>query len=150
MRALLGCAGLVLVAPTGCAGQTETYCDTLRDQRSALTGLAEGSADPGAEMLEDGLAVFRDLRAEAPADIRDEWDTFYFAWEGLADAFEAAGTTPQEYRAGGDSPGVNEAEADAIADAAAELGSARVVDAGAGIQLHAQDVCDVDLGLDAV
>ena len=28
--------------------------------------------------------------------------------------------------------------------------AARVVDAGAGIQLHAQDVCDVDLGLDAV
>jgi hypothetical protein len=147
MRLLLGCALLAPAVLTGCADQTETYCDTLRDQRQALTDLAASSREPGSDMFRDGLAVFDQLRDDAPDDIRDEWDTFYFAWEGLADSFDAAGITPQQFQAG-DPPGASGPEVDAIEDAAAELASARVVDAGNGIEQHAQDVCKVDLGLD--
>ncbi len=87
------------------------------------------------------------LLAAAPGDLGDEWGTLYFAWEGLADAFDAAGTTPRDYRRGETSDEVTVAEDEAIQGAAADLGSARVVEAARGIEEHAAEVCDVDLRL---
>jgi hypothetical protein len=146
VRAALLAGVLVLSGLTGCSSDTDAYCDALGDEREALDALARSSDKPDADMFASGLDVFDGLRQEAPDDIRDEWDTFYFAWEGVADAFERAGVTPQEYRSG-ETAGVGDAEAKAIEDAAAELGSQRVVEAGQGIEQHARDVCKVDLGL---
>lgn len=149
-RALLAPGALLLAALaglTGCAGDTDAYCGALEDDQQALTDLAKSSSSPDGNLFADGLTVFKGLRQEAPDDIRDEWDTFYFAWEGVAEAFDAAGIGPQEYRPGERPDGVSETQAQAIEDAAAELGSARVVEAGKGIEQHARDVCKVDLGL---
>lgn len=144
--ALLGVLLLVTVG-TGCSSPTESYCGALEDEKDTLTGLAQSSGEPGGDMFDDSLTVFEDLRDEAPEDIRDEWDTFVFAWQGVADAFDAAGIGPQDYEPGATPPGVSEDQAQAIEDAAATLRSARVVEAGKGLEQHARDVCKVDLGL---
>lgn len=143
--ALLVSAVLVLASGTGCATTTEKYCDALEAEQQTLIDLARSADEAGGVSLADGLAIFEDLRDASPDDIRDEWDTFVFAWEGVVDAFEQAGTDPEDFRPGEVTPGVTAAQSEAIEGASAELGSPRVVDAGQGIQQHAKDVCKVDL-----
>jgi len=147
-RARTALLGLVLVASlTACASETESYCAELEEQKQTLTDLATGSTDPSGNVLGETLEVFQTLREAAPGDIEDEWSTLVFAYEGLADAFEAAGTTPGEFDPGSPPEGVSDAEAERIERAAAELRSQRVVEAADGLQQHARDVCKVDLGL---
>lgn len=147
-RAGIALSGVVLVASTtSCASETESYCAELEEQKQTLTDLATGSTDPSGNVLEETLEVFQTLREAAPGDIEDEWSTLVFAYEGLADAFEAAGTTPGEFDPGSPPEGVSDTEAERIEGAAAELRSQRVVKAADGLQQHARDVCKVDLGL---
>lgn len=146
-RALLASGMLVLASVSGCADQTEKYCNTLEDDKQALTDLAKNADEPESDLFGDSLAVFEELRDEAPDDMVDEWDTFVFAWQGLADAFDEAGVDPRDYQPANRPPGVSDAEAKAIEGASLELASPRVVDAGDGIEQHARDVCKVDLGL---
>lgn len=146
-RALLAGGVLVLVTLSGCADQTEKYCSTLEDKQATLTDLAKSADQPGSDFIGESLAVLEDLRRDAPADVVDEWDTIIFAWQGLAEAIDAAGVDPAEYQSGKMPPGVDDAKAKAIEGAAVELASPRVADAGKGIEQHADDVCKVDFGL---
>jgi len=145
--AVLFSALLTLAGLAGCASTTERYCGTLEDERQTLTDLAKASGRPDGDLFVDSLALFGKLRDASPDDVRDEWDTFVFAWEGMVDAFDRAGLSPAGYTPGETPPGVSAEQVDAITDASANLGSRRVLDAGTGIEQHARDVCDVDLGL---
>lgn len=138
---------LVVTALTGCASETDKYCDELRTKKQQLADLAVEADKPGKDVLTQTLDVWRDLRHTAPGDIEDEWTTLVFALEGLVDAFHAAGTTPDEYDPASPPPGVSKQEAADLQDAAAELASPRVRDAGDAVEQHARDVCKVDLGL---
>ena len=144
VRTLTTTAILVVSLTAGCADQTEAYCDTLADNRQVLTDLADTAASPGGNIFERSLPVFDELREAAPDTLVDEWDTFIFAWEGLAATFEAAGVDPSEYR-GGATPEITAQDRSAIEDAAEHLNSSRVVDATTAIEQQALDVCDVDL-----
>lgn len=140
--------GLLMVASlTGCASETERYCDELGAKKDTLADLAVESGRPGGDVLTDTVEVWRDLRDEAPEDIADEWQTLVFALEGLVEAFDAAGTTPDEYNPASPPKGVTEAEAELLRGAAAELASERVTAAGDAVEQHARDVCKVNLGL---
>ena len=139
--ALGGLAGLLLVLPVaGCAGDTESYCAELEEQEQTLTDLASRADQPGTDVFTESLDVFEALRDAAPGDVVDEWDTLVFAWQGLADAFEAAGTTPTEFDPadpprpgpGGGRPARRRGRRAALP---------RVVSAGDGIEQHAKDVC---------
>jgi hypothetical protein len=145
VRSLILSAVVLLVTGglTSCSSQTDQYCDTLREDQPALKRLAAGS---GANQLQRTLDVFQDLRADAPEDLADEWDTVVFAWQTLAAGFRRAGVDPGDYRPGQPPAGVSKAEARDIADAAEELRSPRVLEAGRSIEQHARDVCHVDLG----
>jgi hypothetical protein len=138
---------LLALTLTGCASEGESYCDELKADKQTLADLAAGSGEPGADTLDETLEVFGDLREAAPGDIEDEWTTLVFAYENLAEAFDAAGTTPDEYDPSDPPEGVSAAEAKRIEGAAAELGSRRVLGAADGLEQHARDVCEVDLGL---
>lgn len=144
-RVSLAVGVLLAASLTGCASDTEQYCGTLRSDRPTLNRLASTSR-PGSHVVPRTLAVFTDLRDKAPDDIRDEWDTMVFAWQTLGAAFRRAGVDPAAYRPG-KTPGVSARQDQAIRDAAAQLSSARVLDASRGIEQHAQDICNVDLGL---
>lgn len=147
-RPVAGAVAMVLLALTGCASQTERYCGELEDQKEALADLAVRADRPQGEVLGETLDIWRDLRDEAPDDLGDEWTTLVFALESLVEAFDAAGTSPEEFDPRNPPPGVSEAEARTLEAAAAELASPRVADAGDGVEQHARDVCGVDLGLD--
>jgi hypothetical protein len=138
---------LVLGLLAGCASETERYCAELEDQKETLADLAVRAGEPDTEVLTETLDVWRELRAEAPGDVVDEWSTLVFALEGLVEAFESAGTNPGEYDPASPPPQVSEAEAERLEDAAAKLASPRVASAGTDLQQHARDVCKVDLGL---
>ena len=144
-RAALATAAALLVPLTGCATETEEYCETLVDEKERLTELATG--EPDDDVLAATLDTFRDLRQEAPGDLADEWSTLVFAYESLVEAFEAAGVAPGEYDAGSPPPDVTPAQARRIEGAAAELRTPRVMRAAEGVEQHARDVCKVDLGL---
>jgi hypothetical protein len=137
-------SAVLVVSLAGCASDTERYCDTLSEKKQTLTDLA---ASEDGDVLEQTLDVLRDLRDEAPSDIEDEWSTLVFAYETLGDAFEDAGTSPGEYDPASPPADVTEEQAKRIEGAAAELRSARVMQAADGLEQHARDVCKVDLGL---
>jgi hypothetical protein len=111
-----------------------------------LQRLSARAGAPGSDALTRSVEVFVRLRDAAPADLRDEWTTYVNAWQGLADALEAAGADASVFRNGKRPDGVDPEAYDAIRDAAGKLTSAPVRDASAGIEQHAADVCDVDLG----
>ena len=73
-------AGLLALA--GCGGEpsTDDYCARLAEDRREL---ADVLAADDAGVLLDNVALFDGLRDRAPRDLRDEWDTFVTAVEGL-------------------------------------------------------------------
>ncbi len=147
-RRVLAAGGLLALATlTGCSSDTESYCGVLEERQQELTALADRVDQPDVDIFGESLTIFEDLQDAAPGDVRDEWDTLVFAWQGLADAFDDAGTTPQEFNPSAPPADMDPAEVSALQDAAAELASQRVIDAGDGIEQHAKDVCKVDLGL---
>jgi hypothetical protein len=151
MRRPAGLAALVLLAATtaACGGGSDRadsdYCSTLKTEKAELTKLAEQAGEPGKDVLTPTLDAFGKLREASPQALRDEWDTVYYAWQGLVDAVREAGVDPSDYRPGTTPDGVSSDDARRLAEVAAELASARVVDATSGLEDHARQVCDVEL-----
>lgn len=144
-RAPLPLALLLAASLVGCSDPTDDYCGALADEQPTLERLSRSAEDAAGGALSDSIAVFERLREAAPDDVRDEWTTFVIAWQELESALERAGLDAGAF--GGEPPeGVAEAELDAVRDAAGKLRSQPVVDAAAGIEQHASDVCGVSLG----
>lgn len=139
---------LLLAVPAACSseGSTDDYCATLADEKTTLEKLSGHDGGSGGDPLAQSVGVFERLRDAAPADLRDEWTTYVNAWQGLTDALDAAGADATVFRNGKRPEGIAPEEYDAIQDAAGKLTSPPVREASAGIEQHAMDVCDVDLG----
>ena len=139
---------LLLVAPAACSdeGSTDDYCAALSDEKATLERLSGQDGGSGGDAIEQSVQVFERLRDAAPADLRDEWTTYVNAWRGLTDALDAAGADASVFRDGKRPEGVDPEAYDAIQDAAGKLTSTPVREASAGIEQHAADVCDLDLG----
>jgi hypothetical protein len=135
---------LALVTLTGCADATEKYCGALERDRKEIADMI-GSGSPSA--LLSNLSLFRELADQAPEDLRDEWQTFITALDGLEDAIKDAGVRPSDFKDGKAPAELSEAERKAIADAAGQIGTDDVVAASTGIEQQARDVCKVNLGL---
>ena len=116
----------------------------MRDHRKQLT---EIMADGGPTALLEALASFRELRAEAPADITDEWQQVIRSIESLQQALDEAGVDPGDYRGGQPPEGVSTQDQEAIARAADEIGSRETEVALAGVRQQALDVCHTQLWL---
>lgn len=143
---ILTCA-LLVASLTGCASATEKYCGAVKGDRAALQRLSSSASDPKSDVVGDSLTIFDDLRDLAPEDVADEWDTFVFAWQGLADELKAAGVDAAGYSLDKRPAGVTEKQYADIKGAAEDLRSARVLDAARGIEDHAKEICKVDLGV---
>ena len=150
MRGVRLVVGLLLVVwVSGCSGGTESYCSSLRDQQKQLARLSARSAEPGkggAQALSDTVTVLDGLREQSPDDISDDWDTLVGALQALADAVDATGAAPSEFAGGRKPAGVTQGQYQSVVQAATELRSTRVQQAGKSIEQHARDVCKVDLG----
>lgn len=140
--AAAGAVLTVLALLTGCADEREEYCEALAEEKATLNELAESSAD-GGDVLTPTLESFEELRAVAPEELQDEWETLVVAYEAVVDAVEEAGIDPAEYRPDELPEGVSEAESERLAAVASKLLSPRVREATAGIEQHGREVCDV-------
>ena len=132
----------LLLPLSGCGGQS--YCDALQQQRKEIAEMT-GSGSPSA--LLDGLPMLRDLAEKAPEDLADEWQTLIGALDGLDDAIREAGVKPADFEDGKPPAGLSAADQKAITDAANQIGTDGVVQASAGIEQQARDVCKLNLGL---
>jgi hypothetical protein len=139
-------AVLLLALPlTGCASEQEKYCSALADEQKNLERLSAGSDDPGSGDLARTIDVFERLRAEAPDDMVDEWDTYVTALQALEKALDDAGADESMFTDGERPEGMSKDDYASISSAAVELRSTRVVQAAAGIENQARDVCKIDL-----
>jgi hypothetical protein len=146
MRRLVGVLLLVLLASlAGCGGDSqEDYCTALEERRTKIAEMVD-SGSPA--VLLDNLPMLRDLGEQAPEDLRDEWQTYLDALGGLDEALDEAGVKASEFKDGKPPAGLSEAERKAIADAAGQVAAEETVQAGAGIEQQARDVCKINLGL---
>jgi hypothetical protein len=144
----LGALGLALVlawALAGCGGnQQEDYCEALQERREKIAEMVD-SGSPA--VLLDNLPMLRELGEQAPEDLTDEWQTYLAALGGLDQALDDAGVKASDFKDGKPPAGLDKAERQAIADAAGEVASEETVQAGAGIEQQARDVCKINLGL---
>jgi hypothetical protein len=137
---------LLLALPlAGCSSQQEKYCSALKDEQKNLESLSAGAGDPGSGDLSRTIDVFERLRAEAPDDMVDEWDTYVTALLALEKALDDAGADESMFTDGERPEGMSKADYESISSAALELRSTRVVEAAAGIENQASDVCKIDL-----
>jgi hypothetical protein len=133
---------LLALVTAGCADQQEKYCDAVKDHQQEL-GEVLGEGGPSA--LLKALPIFHDLADEAPDDVRDEWRTVIDALEGLESALDDAGVDPANYDRDHPPAGLSQTQQDKIDAAARELTSTQTVQALAGVQQQARDVCQTPL-----
>lgn len=143
-------AGLAASLLAGCALTEEddpygAYCEEVTEQQQPLGEvLADGGA--GTAFL-DALPAFRDLAAEAPRDIRDEWDIVIERIEGLEATLEDVGVDPASYDRTNLPDGVTKADRNRIDAAAEALAAPDSQQAFSGVAQHARDVCHTPLYL---
>ena len=138
--AVLLAAALLPLA--GCASEQEQYCDAVEEHQAELSDITSQGV-PGA--LLEALPIYRDLRDEAPPDIRDEWDQVVSALEALQAALDDAGIAPEDYDP--EDTSVPQDDRDAIAAAADGLLSAESERAFDAVDQQARDVCHTPLVL---
>jgi hypothetical protein len=144
-RAIFAAVVLLLLSPlAGCASEQEQYCQAVKDHQKQLT---EIMSDGGPTALLDALASFRELRAEAPSDISDEWQQVIRSIEALEQALNDAGVDPSDFDGGKPPEGVSKEDQEAIARAADEVGSQETEVALAGVRQQALDVCKTQMWL---
>ncbi len=140
-------AVLVLALPVAaCGGEpsVEDYCEQLASDRQELADLVS-SGSPTALLA--GLDLLEELGAQAPRDLRDEWDTLTGALRGLQDALDEAGVAASDFEDGKPPEGLAPADREDVAEAAQRVRAPDVVEAASGIETQARDVCKVNLGL---
>lgn len=132
----------------GCSDPEEDYCQTFIDSRQRLSDLAGEQAEAaqqgaaGVDVVTPTLEAFEELRALAPDELQDEWDTLVFAYRDLAEALEEAGVDPADFRDGEPPDDLAPAVRRELARVAGKISSPRVVEAANGIEGHASQVCE--------
>ena len=141
-------AGAVLALLAGLSGcgqdPIDAYCSDLSAHQKQLSTMLD-STSPDA--LFSHLALLKQLAQKSPSDLQDEWQTFLDAVDDLQAALKHAGVKPSQFTAGKPPAGLSAADEKAIVEAADELSSDDAVNAAAGIQQEATDVCKINLGL---
>jgi len=137
-------AGLLAGLLSGCASREERYCNAVKDHQTEL-GRESDEGGPSAVLKE--LPTMEDLAADAPSDIKDEWQTLLNAVRALDKAFDDTGVDPASYDPKHPPAGLSAADQAKIKAAAADLGSDSVREATAGIEQESLDICKTPIGL---
>lgn len=134
---------LAAVLLSGCGGDGASgYCESVEDHQRELSDIA-ASTDPGAVF--GALDAYRDLRDDAPRDLRDEWSQVISRLEALQSALDEADVDPAAYDPKTTPKTLSTAQRRAIEGAARDLGDEATVAAMAGIEQQALDVCKMPL-----
>ena len=144
-RAALLVAALLgpTLAVSGCSQDpTERYCEAVEEHQVELSEVAAAEG-PGA--LFGALEPYEDLASKAPRDLVDEWDVVLRRLTARRDAVEDAGIEPADYDPASPPADLAADDRRAIEKAAADLGEPATVEAMAGIEQQALDVCKTPL-----
>lgn len=146
VRAVATLTTLLAVLPlSACGGEpAEDYCAAVQEHQEELTEIV---AEGGPTALLGALDSFRDLQAQAPGDISDEWQQVVGRLDDLAEALEDADVDPGEYDAAAPPADLPDADRSRIAAAARALVSQETADALEALQQQARDVCKTPLTL---
>jgi hypothetical protein len=126
---------------TGCG---DDYCGAVEEHQAELTDVS-ASGSPSALLA--ALPIFRDLSADAPDDIRDDWDAFLDPLDELDDALRAADVDPAAYDPKNLPPDLTDEQRRRIEAAGAALADPAVVGAFDSVQQQAKDVCHTPLSI---
>lgn len=107
---VLGLSGL-----SACGGSDDSYCGTLKDYNTSGSSMGNMDMD-SKDGQEKALAMFKDLRSEAPTDLQDDYDTVTGTLQKIMDD-NLAGADESTFRS-----------------------------AWNEISTHAKEQCDVDMG----
>lgn len=134
---------LVPLVLAGCSGDPqERYCEEVEAHQRELSDIA-ASDDPGA--LFDALDDYDELRAVAPRDVVDEWDTVLDPLHRLRDVLAEHDVDPSTYDGGAPPADLDPAARREIEAAARAAGSAQAVTAMGALEQQALDVCGTPL-----
>ena len=139
-----GLAPGLAVGLTACAPPEETYCDAVKEHQTELGRLSD---EGGPEVVFDELPSLQALAADAPTDLKDEWQLLITAVQALDGAFADAGIDPATYDAKHPPAELSGDGRQKIESAATSLGSESVTTATSGIEQQALDVCKTPIGL---
>ena len=141
LRRTAAVAAVVLLgALPGCSAGGDDYCETWFEEQRKLAELDAGA--PGTDLVTPVLASYERLDEVAHDELADEYVTLVKAYSALADAIEEAGVDPADYQVDQRPAGVTGAEARQLAAVASKLAAPRVRQAAAGVEDHANQVCD--------
>jgi len=127
-----------------CADRQEAYCAAVEEHQQELTRI---TTDGQRDALLRALTIFKDLEAEAPADVSDEWQQVVGRIEDLDEALRAADVDPAAYDPNDPPADLGDDDRARIAAAARELGSTATQQALADLDQQARDVCHTPLTL---
>jgi hypothetical protein len=137
-------AAALLFSLAGCGDPSEGYCDELQKDRKEFAEMLDSESSSA---LLGNLPMLRDLAEKSPDDLKDEWQTYLTAIEGLDKAIERAGVKASDFDDGKPPAGLSATDRKAIAEAAGQITTEEVIAAASGIEQQARDVCKVNLGL---
>ena len=122
----------------GCSSPEEAYCDAVEEHQTELGRLSD---EGGPEAVLDELPTLEALAADAPTDLKDEWQLLITAVKALDRAFADAGVDPAAYDAKHPPADLSDDDRLKIESAATSLGSDSVTTATSGIEQQSLDVC---------
>ncbi|MFT3874653.1 MAG: hypothetical protein QM714_18725 [Nocardioides sp.] len=131
---------------SGSGSSTDTYCDDLKDAKSSLSDL--GGSGTGAADIEDFFDMVDDFAANAPADVKPDWEKLDEAVNKIEDALDDAGLKLSDLEAlsSGEAPeGVDMAKLQQVVQEMQDLSSEDFQKAADNIEEHAKKECDIDL-----
>lgn len=145
-RAIVPVLVVLLAGPTltACGSQEDRYCQAVEEHQKELTDIASRS---GAPALFEARDVYEQLAAEAPDDIRDEWDTVIEAIDGLEATVESLGIDPATYDAQEPPADLSRQQRERLRAAAERLVAPGTAAAMEAVQQQARDVCQAPLSL---
>lgn len=140
-RSALAAAALLLTCGLSACGGDGDYCSTVQAKQAVFVD--DGT---GLELVTN-IDTLEEIAAAAPDDIRDEWQVFLTAIEGLRDAIAEVGLQPDDFVDGAPPAIISETDRATIAAAGQRVAHSDVTQAAFGIEQHAKDVCKLQLGL---
>lgn len=133
----------VLSACGGGSGDTEAYCDSLKQAKTDVEALSDQDLDK----FDEAFQTIHEVAGDAPDDVKDDWKVLDDALNEMETALEDAGLELSDLgslQSGQLPEGVDQAKLLALGEKMQNIASEEVEQAGDNIQKHAKDECDLD------